>query len=295
MKKYSVYAILAVFMFLQACGAAENDSNSSEEVSGPVTQEQRETKNEQPQDEEGNTEGQSDQTEPLEQTDEVDQTDTSEGIDESSASTEKNYQINENTWTVDPIKDAESKVALLTIDDAPDEHALKIAQTLKSLDVNAIFFVNGHLVNTPQKEEVLKEIYDLGFAIGNHTYSHSNLKELSEAEQREEIMQVNNMVEKITGEKPRFFRAPFGSNTEYSKKLAAEENMTVMNWTYGYDWEKDYQTKEAIADIMVNTPYLNDGANLLMHDRTWTMEAMADIVKGLQAKGYTIVNPDNIK
>lgn len=288
MKKYSIYAFLAALLFLQGCGAAENDSNSAEEVSGQASQEQRDTNKDLSEDKVKNTEEQRDQKEKQEQTDPI------AGKDENNVKAEKTYQINENTWTVDPITDADSKVALLTIDDAPDENTLKIAQTLKSLDVSAIFFVNGHLINTLEKEKTIKKIYDLGFAVGNHTYSHSNLKDLSEAEQKEEIIQVNNMVERITGEKPRFFRAPFGSNTDFSKKLAAEENMTVMNWTYGYDWEKDYQTKETLADIMVNTPYLSDGANLLMHDRPWTMEAMEDIVKGLKTKGYTIVNPDNI-
>ncbi|SIC65311.1 Uncharacterised protein [Mycobacteroides abscessus subsp. abscessus] len=68
-----------------------------------------------------------------------------------------------------------------------------------------------------------------------------------------------------------------------------------MNWTYGYDWEKDYQNKEALTDIMVNSPYLTDGANLLMHDRDWTNAALEGIVKGLQAKGYEIADPDRIQ
>jgi peptidoglycan/xylan/chitin deacetylase (PgdA/CDA1 family) len=68
-----------------------------------------------------------------------------------------------------------------------------------------------------------------------------------------------------------------------------------MNWSYGYDWEKEYQTPEALADIMVNTPYLKNGANLLMHDRQWTSQALEGIVKGIQEKGFTIVDPEEIE
>ncbi|MES1039267.1 polysaccharide deacetylase family protein [Peribacillus simplex] len=135
----------------------------------------------------------------------------------------------------------------------------------------------------------------MGFSIGNHTYSHVNLKELTEKEQEREIVKLNNLVEGITGVRPKYFRAPFGSNTEHSKKVAEKEKMLVMNWTYGYDWEKEYQDKKALTEIMLNSPYLGNGANLLMHDRKWTSEAIEDIVKGFQKKGYEILDPKLIE
>ncbi|UXH45566.1 polysaccharide deacetylase family protein [Rossellomorea vietnamensis] len=207
----------------------------------------------------------------------------------------KDYKINEANWSIEPVDKANPKVVLLTIDDAPDQHALQMAEDLKELKAPAIFFVNGHFLDTPEEKETLKKIHDLGFMIGNHTYSHSSLKDLSPEEQKEEIVSVSDLVESITGERPQFFRAPFGQNTDYSRKLAAEEKMSLMNWTYGYDWEKQYQTKAAITDIMINSPYLNDGANLLMHDRTWTSEALKDIVNGLRSKGYETLDPHRIK
>ncbi|EWG11783.1 polysaccharide deacetylase family protein [Cytobacillus firmus] len=204
---------------------------------------------------------------------------------------EPQYRINANNWTIEPINQASSKVVLLTIDDAPDKNALEMARILKKLSSPAIFFVNGHFIDTPEEAKVLKEIYELGFAIGNHTYGHPNLENLSEEQQYKEIVSLNDRVEEIIGERPKFFRAPFGSITDYSRKIAEEENMVLMNWTYGYDWEKEYQSKEALADIMVNSPYLVKGANLLMHDREWTKEALEDIVKGLKNKGFTPVDP----
>src|SRR5690625_2082445 len=181
------------------------------------------------------------------------------------------YSINEEIWSLEPLKEeTNSKVVLLTIDDAPDSHALEMAETLEALNVNAIFFVNGHFLETDEEKETLKKIYDKGFMIGNNTYSHSDLQTLYKEEQKEEITKVNEQIESITGEKPVFFRAPFGHNTDYSKKIAEEEGMVLMNWTYGYDWDEEYMTKEAITDIMVNTELLTHGANLLMHDRDWT-------------------------
>lgn len=205
------------------------------------------------------------------------------------------YELNAANWTFQPIGDANPQVVLLTIDDAPDKYALEMAKTLKSLNAPAIFFVNGHFIDTEEEKANLKEIYDMGFAIGNHTQTHINLKNSSEAQQQEEILKVNETVEAVIGEKPKFFRAPFGVNTDFSKALVQKEGMLLMNWTYGYDWEKQYMEANSLADIMVNTEYLTNGANLLMHDRKWTAEALTDIVEGLRAKGYELIDPQTIK
>ena len=242
-----------------------------------------------------------DDTAPEEDVSDDDQSEAGDDVKENETepvdeTVEVTYQINQGNWRVEPLNDqVDSKVALLTIDDAPDQHAVEMAHILKELDVPAIFFVNGHFLETEEKHENLKEIHDLGFAIGNHTYNHPNLKEITVEEQREQLVKLNDKVEEIIGERPTFFRAPFGANTDDSLAIAKEENMVVMNWTYGYDWEKQYQDRDALADIMVNTEFLNDGANLLMHDREWTKNALTDIVSGLREKGYTFVDPQAIK
>ncbi|WP_432359608.1 polysaccharide deacetylase family protein [Sporosarcina sp. UB5] len=208
---------------------------------------------------------------------------------------EPQYELNTKTYSIQPIGDANPKVVLLTIDDAPDKRALDMAKTLKGLNAQAIFFVNGHFIATDEQRAILKEIHNMGFAIGNHTNTHVNLKTLSEEEQREEIISVNDIVEEVTGERPLFFRAPFGVNTDFSRALAIEEGMLLMNWSYGYDFEREFMTKDKIADIMVNTELLRNGSNLLMHDRDWTADALGDIVNGLRDKGYEIVDPNLIK
>ncbi|MGM9956246.1 MAG: polysaccharide deacetylase family protein [Peribacillus sp.] len=221
-----------------------------------------------------------------------------EPIEKGKAEEEKvqvQYRLNEANWSFEPIKDADPKVVLLTFDDAPDKYSLDIAKTLHELQVPAIFFVNGHFIEDDEKKKILKEIHDMGFLIGNHTYSHVNLKEQTDVVQKKEIVKLNDLVEEIVGERPKFIRAPFGTNTEYSKGIAKQEKMLVMNWTYGYDWEKEYQNDKALTNIMLNSPYLSNGANLLMHDRKWTHDAIEDIVNGFQKKGYTFLDPGLIE
>ena len=269
--RHCISLLLLVFL-LAACG--QDNHNDEPATTNPI-----------PKEEELETDNQEDEPEETKKEEEV------------PAVVEKTpvYRLNEANWTIDRTDGGTEKGVLLTIDDAPDKNAVEMAQILDKLGVKAIFFVNGHFLDSEEEAKNLKAIYDLGFPIGNHTQTHQNLKDLTEEEQRTEILSVNKRVEEITGEKPRFFRAPFGSNTDFSKQLAKEEGMLVMNWTYGYDWEKDYQNPDSLADIMVNTPYLTNGANLLMHDRTWTKDALEGIVKGLQEKGYQMIDPDLIE
>lgn len=202
------------------------------------------------------------------------------------------YTVETATSAIVPsAEDAESSAVLITIDDAPDENAVAMAHTLKELDAPAIFFVNGMFIESKEGQEKLREIHELGFEIGNHTYNHFNMQEITPEDTALEIIDTGDLIEEAIGERPKFFRAPFGVNSEASISIAREENMTVMNWTYGFDWEPDYQEPGALSDIMVNTEMLGDGANLLMHDRQWTSEALPDIVKGLRDKGYSLIDP----
>lgn len=277
---------IAILMLFVACSNNANEDEPAENINDEKNNEE-EIEDEDPQEEANEPDEQSeDQEEPEE---------------EIVAAT---YEVNQENWSITPIDDANEQVVLLTIDDAPDKHALDMAKTLQALDANAIFFVNGHFLETEEEKEILKEIYDMGFVIGNHTYSHPVLPDLTEEEQKEEIVKVSDMVEEIIGERPKFFRAPHGANTDYTKELAKEEGMVLMNWTYGYDYFEPYMDKEKITTAMitgegpeVDVPYslLKSGANLLMHDREWTAEALHDIVVGLRDQGYEMVDPKLIK
>ncbi|MFC0558766.1 polysaccharide deacetylase family protein [Halalkalibacter alkalisediminis] len=208
---------------------------------------------------------------------------------------EKKYEIDSVSWRVKHLKESNEQIVLITIDDAPDQYSVELAEKLKKLDAGAIFFVNGHFLKSEEDRNKLRNIHELGFVIGNHTMNHPNMSHLSKEEQEKEIIELNNLIEEIIGERPKFYRAPFGVNTEESKAIVEQEGMISMNWTYGYDWETEYQNAEALAEIMVNTPLLINGANLLMHDRKWTVEAIDEIVTGLRDKGYEPVNPLKIK
>ena len=280
-KKWVAFA--AVILLLTACGEQNTTSIMDEKES---TEKQQVSKEEQ-------------ETDIAEKENEVKEEaavqEETEEEPQKVAVAEPQYRINPANWSAQPIADASEKVVLVTIDDAPDKHAMEMAETLKSQNVPAIFFVNGHFLDTDEEKQQLKKLHEMGFAIGNHTNSHPNLRDLTEQQQADEILQLNETIEQIIGEKPEFFRAPHGANTDFSKQLVQDQGMVLMNWTYGYDWEQQYRDAQSLTDIMLNTEFLNNGANLLMHDREWTSEALPDIIQGLKDKGYSFVDPESIE
>lgn len=208
---------------------------------------------------------------------------------------EPQYTVNAGNSMIETIEQTDEQPVLLTFDDAPDEegssYSLEIAKTLQEKGHKAIFFVNGMYLKNDFGKDQIKQIYDLGFEIGNHTTNHPYLSTLDYEQTKEEIVETNDLIEEITGKRPRFFRPPFGDMGEFGQQVADEENMVSMNWTYGYDWEPEYQEASALTDITLNTEFLYSGANILMHDRPWTAEAISDIADGLVEKGYTIIDP----
>ncbi|WP_181348970.1 polysaccharide deacetylase family protein [Thalassobacillus sp. CUG 92003] len=280
--------LVTTLLLLAACGQQETSGNNNteepeqEEASQEITNEETES-------------GKEDETQEKEKEEEESEEASESEDDEADQKPDSPMYKLTDAWNFEPINDAESKVVLLTIDDAPDQYAVEMAKILKKQKAPAIFFVNGHFIDSDEDKKKLKQIHDMGFPIGNHTNTHASLPDLSKKEQSEEIVGLNDKIEKIIGERPDFFRAPFGQNTDYSKQLAKEEGMLVMNWTYGYDWNEKYTNASDLADIMVNTSLLNNGANLLMHDREWTANALDDIIKGLKEKGYGLIDPDTIR
>lgn len=294
MRKFGIIVLLLVFL-LGAC--TNNQENASEEPEEDATETEEVTEEEST--EETNNEV-NEETEEVTGDAEEDAVED-EGQEEP---VEVQYYIDEDA-TVTPLEEGtDENVVLLTIDDAPSDYTLEMAETLEQLDAGAIFFVNGHFLETPEEEEALKQIHEMGFAIGNHTYTHPVLTDISEEEQREEIVSLSDRIEEIIGERPKFFRAPHGVNTEFSEALVEEEGMVLMNWTYGYDYFEPYMDADKLAEAMItgeapeidiDYSLLKPGANLLMHDRKWTNEALERIVNGLRESGYEPVDPEAIE
>lgn len=216
-----------------------------------------------------------------------------------------NYYIDPEISSVLPAnEDANPNIVLATVDDVPRKlpetptSSVEEAQAMADRGIYGIFFVNGMYLQGEDGEEgrqALKEIADMGHVIGNHTLTHYSLDQVPDEETlRHEIIGNQDIIEEVIGYRPQFFRPPHGIGTPELEGILEEENMVSMNWSYGFDWDENYSDPATLADVMVNTEFLSPGANLLMHDLTWTNEAMPAILDGIQAKGYEFVDARDI-
>ena len=232
-------------------------------------------------------------------------TDLDVGTNEERDNQVANYYIDPETSSVLPAnEDANPNVVLATVDDVPRKlpetptSSVEEAQAMADRGIYGIFFVNGMYLQGEDGEEgqqALKEIADMGHVIGNHTLTHYSLDQVPDEETlRHEIIGNQDIIEEIIGYRPQFFRPPHGIEIPELEGILEEENMVSMNWSYGFDWDEAYSDPATLADVMVNTEFLSPGANLLMHDLTWTKEAMPAILDGIQAKGYEFVDARDI-
>ncbi len=216
-----------------------------------------------------------------------------------------NYYIDPETSSVLPAnEDANPNVVLATVDDVPRKlpetptSSVEEAQAMADRGIYGIFFVNGMYLQGEDGEEgrqALKEIADMGHVIGNHTLTHYSLDQVPDEETlRHEIIGNQDIIEEVIGYRPQFFRPPHGIEIPELEGILEEENMVSMTWSYGFDWDENYSDPATLADVMVNTEFLSPGANLLMHDLTWTNEAMPAILDGIQVKGYEFVDARDI-
>lgn len=204
------------------------------------------------------------------------------------------YHINKVYNVVPNEEGTEKKVVLLTFDDGPKEKDMieSLIDTLEKHHAKAIFFVNGYRVKA--NPDLLKLIHDRGQIIGNHSWDHVDLKKESAENARKQVEDVQAIVEETIGERPRFFRPPFGSGNEQLHQIVEDNDMIYMTWSNGsLDWDSKNKNKPdaVIKNVMEQ---LHPGSNILMHELPWTVEALDELLTKLEAKGYGFADPRTI-
>ncbi|MGM1046065.1 MAG: polysaccharide deacetylase family protein [Bacillota bacterium] len=300
MVKKTTALLLAASLLLSACGSKEENHHQPPKM--PAGNESTMNQSNETPDENQNTvEAPDKDPKPNEET-------TTDPTDKNEAETDKNqtkpkeqspvqpqYHMNKIYNIVPNDEVTEKKVVLLTFDDGPKDKTMinNLIDTLDKHDAKAIFFVNGYRVK--QNPELLKLIHDRGQIIGNHSWDHIDLRKQNFQETKKQIEDVQKIVMKTVGEKPKFFRPPFGSGGDDVKKIARDNNLLFMTWSNGsLDWEsKSKNNPDAVINNVMEQ--LHPGSNILMHELPWTVEALDTLLTKLEKKGYSFVDPRNIE
>lgn len=178
--------------------------------------------------------------------------------------------------------DANRKMIALTYDDGPCSHTPAVLDALEKYGAHATFFVVGSSVN--RYADIIRREAALGCEIGNHTYSHKNLKNLSAAQVRSAILDTNRVVKQQCGLDIHVMRPPGGN---YNSAVCAEVGMPLIMWSVA---TQDWKTRSSSATIQCVKQNAFDGAVVIMHDlHKSTADAADTVVSHLKSEGYQMV------
>jgi peptidoglycan-N-acetylglucosamine deacetylase len=194
-----------------------------------------------------------------------------------------------------------------TFDDGPDAvWTPPILKILKEKNVKGTFMVIGE--QAQDNVALLRQYISEGHEIGNHTFTHPDISEISQNHLKLELNLTERLFESKLGIKPLYFRPPYSIDQEPDTDDQARPVEIIQNMGYiivgdkidTSDWDENpRKTPQEITqsvfdqlDTMKVKPWFR-GSIILMHDgggdRSSTVAALPVLIDALRAKGYKIV------
>ena len=187
-------------------------------------------------------------------------------------------------------RDAGKQIAL-TFDDGPcPRYTEEILSILAENGAKATFFIIGE--NAKAHPELVKAAYDAGHEIGNHTYTHPDIRKVSAEAFGEEIRETQEILHEITGAYPVLFRPPGGYLSNAFVEKITENGCKPVLWSWRQD-TRDW-AKPSVDTIVKNVlSNLCDGDIILFHDfgtkGSPTSDALRRLLPKLREMGYECV------
>ena len=185
--------------------------------------------------------------------------------------------------------DEEEKKIYLTFDAGYENgNTEKILDALKENNVKATFFLVGNYLETCP--EIVKRMEAEGHIVGNHTYHHKDMVQLTTQDAfLKELTDFELLYKEITGKDLiKLYRPPQGKFSENQLQWAKNAGYKTCFWSLAYvDWDDKKQPKkeEAIDKL---TKRIHPGAIVLLHSTSSTNgEIMSDIIKAWKDMGYS--------
>ena len=196
----------------------------------------------------------------------------------------------------------------ITFDDGPDpEWTPKILDVLKRDHAPAAFFLIG--IQADKFSDVTKRIYREGHEIGNHTFTHPDISNISRRFMRSvELNLTEQLFASLLGIRTILFRPPYSIDAEPDtedqvRPLEITQDMgyvTVGDKIDPSDWRDNprHSADQIASDVLAHLPPCapNDvrcGNIILLHDgggdREQTVLALPRIIAGVRDKGSQIV------
>lgn len=205
-----------------------------------------------------------------------------EGIDEAaSCETPESTEIGDRP----PIITRPSANAVaLTFDDGPSPvYTPIVLDILARYDVKATFFVTGS--SAKRNPALIRRMIEEGHSVQNHTCGHAWLTRYDNRGVIEQIECHNDIIEDITGIRPRCVRPPFGAINDRVRSLIGSLGMKTVMWDVDpWDFQRPGSSITAARVLRATGP----GDVVLLHDTAGhsTYNALHTIIPALQKRGY---------
>lgn len=179
---------------------------------------------------------------------------------------------------------AAPKLVALTFDDGPHPvYTEQLLDGLKERGTPATFFFLGQCAES--NPELVRRAYEEGHEIGNHTWSHPNLKKLSDEKIQDQLGRCRALFSQLLGEGNSYLvRPPYGSA---DRRVREAMDAVGVFWSVDtLDWK--LKDEEQVYQKIISET--RDGAIILCHDihRT-TIPAALRAVDTLRKEGYEFV------
>lgn len=195
------------------------------------------------------------------------------------------------------------KEVFLTFDDGPSlTNTPNIIKILKGNNVKGTFFVIGKSLKMDGAPAILKDLYNEGMAIGNHSFSHDyaylypkrvlNLENFTaDFKENEKLIKKSLEMDNFS---TRVIRCPGGQiswkSTEPLNDYLIKNNMASIDWNaLNGDAEGGKKNADQLYQEAVNSGKGKNLVVILMHDtygKEETVKALDKIIKHYKSEGY---------
>jgi len=185
----------------------------------------------------------------------------------------------------------DKKVIALSFDDGPIENTLQILQMLKASNAKAAFFCIGSRIT--ESKAILKQAYDEGHLIGNHTFSHHFWFDMfSSKKMLADMRMMDEALDSVIGKTPKLFRPPYGVTNPNLKKAILKGNYIPVGWSMR-SMDTVIKNEKKLLNKVISK--IKPGAVFLFHDTSnTTVAVLPAIIKHIQANGYEIIRLDKM-
>ncbi|KAB2954424.1 polysaccharide deacetylase family protein [Heliorestis acidaminivorans] len=168
----------------------------------------------------------------------------------------------------------------------------QILDILDKHNIKATFFFTGHWVKT--QPELLKRIVEEGHIVGNHTWGHPSLPDISEEKLTKEIMSLHDHIKEHVNYEPKYLRPPRGEFSRKTLEISKQLGYQSVFWSIAVvDWKPNSSAQNVYKGVIQQ---LHPGAIILLHGNSMVVvNQLENIIDTIEKKGYSFVSLDELK